>query len=65
MMIFRKKQPDLKQIWKDHRDELLKLYAAEGRHRGGVIGPLRSPAGDNQRDDAKCRCEPFADVQHS
>lgn len=28
-MIFRKKQPDLKQIWKDHRDELLKLYAAE------------------------------------
>lgn len=29
MMIFRKKQPDLKQIWKDHRDELLKLYAAE------------------------------------
>ena len=28
-MIFKKKQPDLKQIWKDHRDELLKLYAAE------------------------------------
>lgn len=28
-MIFRKKQPDLKQIWKDHREELLKLYAAE------------------------------------
>lgn len=28
-MIFKKKQPDLKQIWKDHREELLKLYAAE------------------------------------
>jgi hypothetical protein len=28
-MIFKRKQPDLKQIWKDHRDELLKLYAAE------------------------------------
>lgn len=28
-MIFRKKQLDLKQIWKDHREELLKLYAAE------------------------------------
>ena len=29
MMIFKKKQPDLKQIWKDHREELLKLYASE------------------------------------
>ncbi len=29
MMIFKKKQPDLKSIWKDHREELLKLYAAE------------------------------------
>lgn len=28
-MIFRKKKPDLKQIWMDHREELLKLYAAE------------------------------------
>lgn len=28
-MIFKKKQPDLKAIWKEHRDELLKLYAAE------------------------------------
>jgi hypothetical protein len=28
-MIFKRKQPDLKQIWKDHRDELLKLYASE------------------------------------
>jgi hypothetical protein len=28
-MIFKKKQPDLKAIWKDHREELLKLYAAE------------------------------------
>lgn len=28
-MIFKKKQPDLKQIWKDHREELLRLYAAE------------------------------------
>jgi len=29
MMIFKKKQPDLKAIWKEHREELLKLYAAE------------------------------------
>ena len=28
-MIFKKKQPDLKAIWKEHREELLKLYAAE------------------------------------
>jgi len=29
MMIFKKKQPDLKSIWKENREELLKLYAAE------------------------------------
>lgn len=28
-MIFKKKQPDLKAIWKENREELLKLYAAE------------------------------------
>lgn len=28
-MIFKKKKPDLKQMWKDHREELLKIYAAE------------------------------------
>jgi hypothetical protein len=29
MILFKKKQPDLKAIWRDHREELLKLYAAE------------------------------------
>ena len=29
MILFKKKTPDLKAIWRDNREELLKLYAAE------------------------------------